>query len=164
MIGLLPKSGFEVVHPSADQLIVVAHVQYLWLVIPVTIFVLGVGFIVNTLRKPNSGSNLWTGLFLVAVAVVLFSGLMSHGQAIFDKKVGMVTFDRTGRWFHTQHVTFPISEVSHATVRTMGGGSFHFVVVFRGGGSEDIVASSSAGGQYQAAAAVNEFVGARAVE
>jgi hypothetical protein len=161
MITLLPKSGFEVVHPSADQLVVVAHIQYFWLLIPAAIFVIGTGFVINALKKANSGSRVWTGLFLMTVAVIVASALMSHGQAAFDKQAGTVTFNRTGMWFRTRHMSFPIADVSHAAVRTMGGGSFHFVVVFKGGGSEDIVASSSAGGQYQAAAAVNQFLGVR---
>jgi hypothetical protein len=158
MIALFPKSGFEVVHPSADQLVVLAHVQYLWLVIPVAVFAIGAAFIFNALKKSGGGSGVWTGLFLIAVAIMVASTLIAHGQAVFDKQAGTVTFDRTGMWFRTRHLTFPIADVSHATVRTMGGGSFHFVVVFKSGGSEDIVASSSAGGQYQAAAAVNQFL------
>jgi hypothetical protein len=131
-------------------------------VIPAVVFVVGAGFVITGLKKANSGTNAWTGLFLIAVAVVVASSLMSHGQAVFDKQASTVTFDRTGMWFRTKHLSFPLADVSHATVRTMGGGSFHFVVVFKGGGSEDIVASSSAGGQYQAAATVNGFLGVRA--
>lgn len=164
MINFFTRNGFEVVHPSANQLIVIAHIQYLWLVIPAVIFAVGAGLIISSLKKANSGSNVWTGLFLVVVAIVVLSGFISHGQAVFDKQAGTVTFDRTRVWFRRQHLSFPIREVSHATVRTMGGGSYHFVVVFKGGGSEDIVASTSASGQYQAATEVNEFLGKKPSE
>src|SRR5882762_7851140 len=124
-------------------------------------FVVATKFIISGSKRNDHRSNLAVGIVLVVVAVVLLSGFLAHGQVVFDKQTGIVTFDRTGLWFRTEHLSFPLRDVSHATVQPMGGGSYHFIVVFKGGGAEDIVASTSAGGQYKAAAAINEFLETR---
>lgn len=157
MMAMLPKSGFEVIRASADDLTVVAHPHY-WLVTLAAGVVL-VGIIVGIagLRK-SSFSSAGVGGFLLLLGVFLLSGAMGHGQAHFDKRQGVVSFDRTGFLFRSEHMNFSLNDVRYATVETMQG-SYRFVVVFKGGGREAVAAGSGAKGQYAAADAVNEFLG-----
>jgi hypothetical protein len=158
MMSILPKSGFEVLHPSPDQLAVVAHPMYWLLLLTVLSAVVGIYLGILGLKK-GSNSTLVLGLFLVLAGVFFSSLALSRGQAVFDKAKGTVTFDRVGVLFRSWHSTFPLSDVRNATVQTMGGGSYHFMVIFKNGGVEDIMGSSGASGQYRAADAVNEFLG-----
>ncbi len=158
MMSILPKSGFEVLHPSPDQLAVVAHPMYWLLLLTVLSAVIGIYLGILGLKK-RGNSNLVLGSFLVVLGVFSSSLALSRGQAVFDKSKGTVTFDRVGVLFRSWHSTFPLSEVRNATVQTMGGGSYHFMVVFKNGGVEDLVGSSGSLGQYKAADAVNDFLG-----
>jgi hypothetical protein len=156
-MNFLPKRGFEVLHPAVSQLIVVAHPDYLFLLIPLALVTFGVYFGVNGIRK-NDSSNIGLGLFLLAVGIVVGSGVASHGRAVFDKGTATVTFNRVGFLFRPSQASFPLDQVRYASVESSSG-SYRFIVVFKGGGLEGLTASSGAPGQYKAADAVNEFLG-----
>jgi hypothetical protein len=154
---MMIKRGFEVLHPSTNQLVVVAHPDYLFLLIPVAIMAIGVYFGIIGIRKSDN-SKTALGLFLLALGVVVASGLASRGQAVFDKETATVSVDRVGVLFRPSHSSFPLDKVRYASVEPSRG-SYRFIVVFKGGGFEGITASSGAPGQYRAADAVNEFLG-----
>jgi hypothetical protein len=157
MMTVFSKSGFEVIHPSAKELIVVAHPQYWLVAITLGMILLGIYFGIAGLKKGTySGSGV--GAFLLLLGVVLLSVALGRGQALFDKNQGRVSFDRTGFLFRSQHLSFPLDQVRYASVETMQG-SYRFVVVFKGGGREAVTSGSGASGQYAAADAVNEFLG-----
>ena len=153
------NSGFEVIHPSADQLVVLAHPAYWLLPLTILLAAIGISFGLQGLRK-RSNSSVGLGLFLIILGVFLSSIALAQGRAAFDKGKGTVTFDCVGILFRSRHLSFPLRDVLHATVHGMGGGSYHFIVVFKDGGVEDLLGSTGATGQYRAADAVNEFLGA----
>ena len=154
------NSGFEVIHPSTDQLVVVAHPMY-WLVVITTLLIaVGLFLGIYSLRK-SSYSGIGLGVFLILLGVFLSSLALSRGTATFDKKAGTVTFDRSGLLFRSQHLSFPLSDVRNATVQPMGGGSYHFIVILGQGGVQELIGSTGATGQFKAAEAVNQFIGSR---
>ncbi len=57
MMSILPKSGFEVLHPSPDQLAVVAHPMYWLLLLTVLSAVIGIYVGILGLKK-GGNSNL----------------------------------------------------------------------------------------------------------
>lgn len=151
------RSGFEVVHPSTDQLVVVAHPTYWFAAITLLMVAIGIFLGIRGLKKADY-TNVGIGVFLVALGIFLSSIALGQGKAVFDKASGTVTFDKVGLLFRSQHVSCPLSTVRRATVQSMGGGSYHFMVVFRDGSAQDIVGSTGATGQYRAAEAVNDFL------
>lgn len=157
MISAIPKSGFEVVHPSTNQLVVVAHPAYFFAVITFMMIAIGIFLAIRGFKKADFGK-VGIGLFLILLGLFLSSLALSRGRAVFDKNTGQVTFERVGVLFREQRVSFPLTEVRRAIVQTRGGAD-HFLVVFTDGGTEDLVVSTSAGGQFKAAYAVNEFLG-----
>lgn len=157
MMDFLLKSGFEVLHPSSSQLVVVAHPLYWIALIPLVILAVGLYCGILGVKKRNV-ANIGLGAFLLVLCTFVLSWTTAHGRAVFDKQAGTVTFDRVGTLFISKHLTFPLDQVRGASVQPMGGGSYHFIVSFKGGGIEDLTGSTGATGQYRAAEAVNEFL------
>jgi hypothetical protein len=147
------QSGFEVLHPSASQLVVAAYPPT-WLVL----VIVGVDLLVYFGTKAKGKNNLGVALLLLAINLPLLSFTLKQGRAVFDKSAGTAAFDRVDFLFRTTRTVFPLDQVQYATVETLGN-SWRFVVVLKGHPRESILGFTSFDGQHAAAGAVNSFLG-----
>ena len=161
MMSNLPSSGFEVTHPSNNQLMVICH--YAWWYVIVAVLLLGLPAVRSLIKgiKTHQAQPLWWSLILGICCASAIS-LFPTGTAIFDRSKGTVVFQRRGFLFIRRTYEYPLSQVRYATLETATADS-RFVIVFKGGAREGLSAFTSQGGQSEAVDAVNDFLGVNPV-
>jgi hypothetical protein len=161
MINHFPSSGFEVTHPSSNQLTVICH--YAWWYVIFAIVLFGLPALRNLLKgfKTQQAQPIWWALILAILCAAAIS-FFPTGTATFDKDRGTVAFQKRGFLFIQHRYEYPLGDVRYATLETATADR-RFVVVFKGGGRMGLSAFTSQGGQSQAVDAVNEFLGVNPV-
>src|SRR5947209_1872120 len=154
MMSNFSSSGFEVTHPSSNQLTVICHYAWWYLIFAIVLF--GLPAIRNFIKgmKTQQAQPIWWALVLVILCATAIS-FFPTGTATFDKDRGLVTFRKRGFLFIQHTYEYPLAQIRYATLETATADR-RFVVVFKGGTRMGISAFTSQGGQSQAVDAVNE--------
>jgi len=146
---------YQVSRTSADQLIVVAHVGYVFLIIAFLCF----GFAMrNAYQAQKAGQKSLSKVPLVFMGIffVLFS--VPHGRMVFDKGNGTFTADRTHWYGITDHTEAPLGDVVAARLNQANTTYQLYVVLKHSDKPVVIYALDSAVGQDEAAKAIDRFL------
>ena len=146
---------YQISRVSADRLIVVAHVGYLFLIIVLLCF----GFAVRNgyqAQKVGQKSLSKTPLVFMGIFFVLLS--IPHGRMVLDKGNGTFTADRTHWYGITDHTEAPLGDVVAARLNQANTTYQLYVVLKHSGKPVVIYALDSAVGQDEAAKAIDRFL------
>ena len=146
---------YQVSRISADKLIVVAHVGYIFLVIAFLFFCFAVrnGY---QARKAGQKSLSKAPLIFMGLFFVFFS--IPHGRMVFDKGNGTFTVDRTHWYGVTDHTEAPLGDVIEARLN-QANTTYQLCVVLKHSDKPVVIyALDSAVGQDEAAKAIDRFL------
>lgn len=146
---------YEVVRPSADELIVYAHPFYLGLLAAAVAVGLAIYFFYKA-KSTGTSSPAPLPLLLLALCLGVPAGA-NFGKMTFNKASNTFVAERT-RWFIPSQVSTTLDDVDHARLN-QANTTYQLCIVLRSrSGCVPILALDSAGGQDDAARDIDRFL------